>query len=168
MPSIGWRKNPSQTRVHSFSGAIECRGVGCKIVFQPIRKDQGFCSRTCRVKYFSLARSLGSILLERARREKRYQNIVNGFLFQIRVNDRNLPPHERARLALLLKPAIEKKAEEKQKKEGRELGGKATLPQKSAKGSIDTRQEIAKVAGVSHDTIHKSEIKEYPYPRPSL
>ena len=34
-------------------------------------------------------------------------------------------------------------------------GGKDKLPQKSAK-PIETREEIAKSAGVSHDTIHKT------------
>jgi hypothetical protein len=68
---------------------------------------------------------------------------------------RNLPAHERARLALLLKPAIEEKAKEQQ-------GTRIDIPQKSAKGfkPIDTRQEIAKLAGVSHDTVRKVEIIE--------
>lgn len=73
---------------------------------------------------------------------------------------RNLPPHERARLALMLKPTIEEKAKEKQQEEGRELGGKPTLLTKSTKGSIHTRKEIAKTAGVSEDTIHKVEAIE--------
>ena len=34
-----------------------------------------------------------------------------------------------------------------------EAGG--ALPQKSAKAVIDTRQELAKIANVSHDTIAK-------------
>ena len=67
---------------------------------------------------------------------------------------RNLPPHERIRLALLLKPAIEEKAKEKQ----RESGGAVVV--KSAKPPIHTRAEVAKIAGVSHDTIRKSEIIE--------
>jgi anti-sigma28 factor (negative regulator of flagellin synthesis) len=65
---------------------------------------------------------------------------------------RNLPPHERARLALLLKPVIEEKAEKRMKV------GKADPTQKSAEG--ETREEIARIAGVSHDTIRKSEIIE--------
>ena len=46
-------------------------------------------------------------------------------------------------LALRLKPVFEEKAKEKQ----REAGG--TVPQKSAKPPIETRNEIAKLAGVS-------------------
>lgn len=62
---------------------------------------------------------------------------------------RNLPAHERTRLALLLRPAIEEKAKEKQKEGG------GPVPQKSVEPPIDTQKEIAKLAGVSHDTVHK-------------
>lgn len=35
-----------------------------------------------------------------------------------------------------------------------------TILQKSVKGSLDTREELAKIAGVSHDTIHKMKVIE--------
>lgn len=60
---------------------------------------------------------------------------------------RNLSSYERIRLALLLKPAIEEKAEERMK------AGKADPVKKSAQGK--TREKIAKAAGVSHDTVSK-------------
>ena len=63
---------------------------------------------------------------------------------------RNLSAYDRSILALKLKPMIAEKAKENQKASG------GAVPQKSAK-PIDTRQELAKVAGVSHDTIHKVE-----------
>jgi len=62
----------------------------------------------------------------------------------------------RAELALKLEPIIAAKAKEKQKDEGRALGG--TLRQKSDKGAVDTKRELASIAGVSHDTIHKAKI----------
>lgn len=62
---------------------------------------------------------------------------------------RNLPLYERARLALRLKPVFAEKAKEQQ-------GERTDISQKSVKG-IDTQKELAKVAGVSHDTIHKVE-----------
>jgi phage N-6-adenine-methyltransferase len=62
---------------------------------------------------------------------------------------RNLPMYERARLALRLKPVFAEKARE------RMLSGKANPNQKSDEGM--TSKQIAKVAGVSHDTIHKVE-----------
>lgn len=66
---------------------------------------------------------------------------------------RNLPAYVRAKLALRLKPIIAEKAKEKEHER------KTTL-QKSAKSympEFDTRDELAKIAGVSHDTIAKVE-----------
>ena len=62
---------------------------------------------------------------------------------------RNLSAYDRSILALKLKPVIAEKAKERQ-------GTRTDICQKSDK-SIDTKKEIAKVAGVSHDTIHKVE-----------
>lgn len=73
---------------------------------------------------------------------------------------RNLPAHERARLALRLKPVIAEKAKEKQI----EAGG--ALRQKSDKAEIDTKKELAKIAGVSHDTIAKVDYIENNAPEP--
>ena len=64
---------------------------------------------------------------------------------------RNLSAYDRSILALKLKPVIAAKAKEKQSESG------GAVPQKSAKPPIETRQEIAKAAGVSHDTIAKVE-----------
>ena len=66
---------------------------------------------------------------------------------------RNLPAYERARLALRLKSYFTDKAKEK------EFERKTTC-QKSDKSfmpTVDTKKELAKVAGVSHDTIAKVE-----------
>jgi len=54
---------------------------------------------------------------------------------------------------LRLEPIIAAKAKEKQR------GGQGgiLLPQKSAK-AIETRESLASVAGVSHDTIHKAKV----------
>ncbi len=62
---------------------------------------------------------------------------------------RNLQSFVRCELALRLKPIIQTKAKE------RMLAGKADPTQKSSEG--ETRQELAKAAGVSHDTIGKTE-----------
>jgi hypothetical protein len=62
---------------------------------------------------------------------------------------RNLSAYDRSVLALKLKPVIAEKAKEQQ-------GTRTDICQKSDK-SIDTKKELAKVAGVSHDTIHKVE-----------
>lgn len=65
---------------------------------------------------------------------------------------RNISAYDRARLALELKPIIAEKAKENQ----RGGQGGVLLPQISAKAT-DTRQELAAIAGVSHDTIAKVE-----------
>lgn len=59
--------------------------------------------------------------------------------------------YDRSVLALKLKPIVAAKAKEKQIESG------GAVPQKSVKPPIDTQKEIAKAAGVSHDTIAKVE-----------
>jgi len=60
----------------------------------------------------------------------------------------------RVELALRLEPLIAAKAKEKQ----RESGG--AVCQKSDKPVIDTKKEVAKAAGVSHDTIAKAKERQ--------
>ena len=78
---------------------------------------------------------------------------VRFWIIKNQLGRRNLSAYDRSVLALKLKPMIAEKAKENQKASG------GAVPQKSAK-PIDTRQELAKVAGVSHDTIHKVETIE--------
>ena len=66
---------------------------------------------------------------------------------------RNLPAYERARLALRLKPVIAERANAN-KMAG--LKQNVSVCQKSDE-RIDTKKELATVAGVSHDTIAKVE-----------
>lgn len=65
---------------------------------------------------------------------------------------RNLPAYERARLALRLKPVIAEKAKAQQVRTDENR-----VCQISDKQAIDTKRELAKAAGVSHDTIAKVE-----------
>lgn len=69
---------------------------------------------------------------------------------------RNLSPGNRSLLALKLEKLFKEKAKENQKIHGGTAPGK-TLPQNSAEVNkpIETRKELAKIAGVSHDTIDK-------------
>ena len=66
---------------------------------------------------------------------------------------RNLSAYDRSILALRLKPIIAAQAKERQE----EGINQYSLCQKSDKAPIDTKKEIAKAAGVSHDTIAKVE-----------
>lgn len=65
---------------------------------------------------------------------------------------RNLSNYERSLLALKLKPIIAKKAEQNLHL----AGGKGCQKSDKVK-SIDTKKELATIAGVSHDTIHRVE-----------
>lgn len=76
---------------------------------------------------------------------------------------RNLPAHERARLALRLKPVIAERAKENIL--AVQNNNNSSAFQKSEK-QINTAKEIAKVAGVSHDTIAKVETIENKAPEP--
>ena len=69
---------------------------------------------------------------------------------------RNLSKYDRSILALRLKPVIAERAKEKEAE-------RKTTYQKSEKSSmptVNTTKEIAKLAGVSHDTIHRVETIE--------
>lgn len=86
---------------------------------------------------------------------KEFENreAVKEWIIKNQLGRRNIPPYVRAELALKLKPVIAEKAE----KNLHLAEGKGC--QKSDKVSaIDTKKELAKVAGVSHDTIHKVEV----------
>lgn len=73
---------------------------------------------------------------------------------------RNLSAYDRSRLALQLEDVIKAKAKERQKEHGGTAPGK-TLTQKSAEVKpIETREELAKIAGVSRDTIDKVRVIE--------
>lgn len=72
---------------------------------------------------------------------------------------------------MLLKPVIAEKAKEQQKQSGGDRKSaeyQESVMQKSAEpiSPVTTRQELAKVAGVSHDTIAKVERIEEEAPKP--
>lgn len=90
-------------------------------------------------------------------------------------NRRNLTKYELAQIALKFKPVIEAKAKENQGKRNdltsvRNLTNVDTEENKDTELTfiepaneikpIDTKKELAKIAGVSHDTIHKVEVIE--------
>ncbi len=66
------------------------------------------------------------------------------------VRHRDLNNYERSLLALKIKPDIAKKAKENQ-------GERTDLTSVRNLTNVDTKKEIAKLAGVSHDTIAKVE-----------
>lgn len=71
---------------------------------------------------------------------------------------RNLTAMQRAELALKLKEVVAAEAKRRQKEHGHTAPGKAkTLPPKLAEVKTETRDELAKIAGVSHGTLAKVE-----------
>lgn len=69
---------------------------------------------------------------------------------------RNLSNYDRSKLALRLEPLISAKAKARQYKGINQY----SLCQKSDEPSIDTKKELATIAGVSHDTISKVKVIE--------
>ena len=93
----------------------------------------------------------GGIRFETIPMQFESREAVKEWIIKNQLGRRNIPPYVRAELALKLKPVIAERAKERQ---GTRNDLK-DIPQKSA-GS-ETRDELAKAAGVSHDTIHKVE-----------
>ena len=77
---------------------------------------------------------------------------VKTWILRNQIGRRNLLPYVKAQLALQLKPIIAEEAKKRMK------AGKVDPVKKSAQGK--TRDELAAIAGVSHDTIHKVETIE--------
>lgn len=80
------------------------------------------------------------------------ENEVREWMILNQFGRRNLSNYQRSDLALKLEQLYSAKAKDKQKQAG------GALPQISAEAPIETRKELAKVAGVSHDTISKVKV----------
>lgn len=76
---------------------------------------------------------------------------VKIWMIQNQMGKRNATDFARTALALKLKPLLEQRALERMQ------AGKADPTQNSAEGTGETRQAVAKAAGVSHDTVRKVE-----------
>lgn len=74
------------------------------------------------------------------------------WVIQNQLGRRNLPPYDRSVLALKLKSEIQARA-----KANRVRTAENRVSQKSDEQKVSTKDELATIAGVSHDTIHKVE-----------
>ena len=81
------------------------------------------------------------------------RNDVIVWIIKNQFGRRNLPAYERARLALRLKPVIAERVE----KNLHLSGGAGVKGSQKSDNLSDTKHELAKAAGVSHDTIAKVE-----------
>lgn len=87
--------------------------------------------------------------------EKEFDNEDEAKIWIIRnqLARRNLPPHERVRLALILKPIVEQKIKDKEHE-------RKTTSQISDESPLRTDEEIGRLANVSRNTVRKSEVIE--------
>lgn len=86
---------------------------------------------------------------------------VMEWMFRHQLSRRNLTPAQRAEVALKLKPAIAERATAAKADAGKSagVGGKKVLTNSSKPISrVNTRKEVAKIAGVSEDTVRKTEV----------
>ena len=90
--------------------------------------------------------------------EKEFENRNDAleWIIKNQFGRRNLPAYERARLALKLKPVFAEKAKENQRI-GAEMTNTGCQKSDKAVAGVDTKKELAAVAGLSHDTIAKVE-----------
>lgn len=110
------------------------------------------------------------IPFETVSREFENRNEVIEWIIKNQFGRRNLPLHERARLALRLKSVITEKAKSNKQEAANKMnlivGNNVSAEICENVLPIDTREEIAKAAGVSHDTIAKVEKIEEAAPAP--
>lgn len=102
---------------------------------------------------FEISTKHSGILFNVVRKKFSSRNEVMAWIIQNQFGRRNLSAYDRSVLALKLKPLIQEKAKEKETE-------RKTTYQKSEKSNmptVNTTKELAKAAGVSHDTIHKVE-----------
>lgn len=108
-----------------------------------------------------------NIPFETVQREFDNRQAVVEWIILNQFGRRNLPIHERARLALRLKPAISERAKENERK-GAEITNTGSQKSVNPINKVDTQKELAKIAGVSHDTIAKVEKIENEAPAPVI
>lgn len=110
------------------------------------------------------------IPFETVSREFENRNEVIEWIIKNQFGRRNLPIHERARLALRLKPVIAEKAKSNKQEAANKMnlivGNNVSAEICKNVLPIDAREEVAKAAGVSHDTIAKVEKIEETAPAP--
>lgn len=90
--------------------------------------------------------------------EKRFVDraAVMQWMFTRQDSRRNWTPAQKAAVALKMKPAIEERA--KDNKGGRPSAKKPSTNSSKVSERADTRKEVAKIAGVSEDTVRKTEV----------
>lgn len=84
------------------------------------------------------------------------RNEAKGWMIRNQLGRRNLPNYERAKLALQLKPILQEEAKKRQ--EATQFGSNTAVLKSAPPSKV--RDELAKIAGVGHDTIEKVQVIE--------
>ena len=82
---------------------------------------------------------------------------LQAFVISENLHRRHLTPYQRCELAINLKKRIQKKAKERQRAHGGPAPGKKEALPPNLAEPVDTREELARIAGVSHGTFYKAE-----------
>lgn len=147
----------TQEEFESLKESILTEGIRDKIIFwidKDREKEESYVivdghNRYEILKKYKKMTDLEILKLHTTYKSFRNKDDVKEWMIKNQLARRNITAFQRAELALKLKPVIAEKA-----KENMSEGGKQGL-QKSV--NLNTQKEIAKSAGVSHDTIHKAE-----------
>lgn len=107
---------------------------------------------------FKISQSHG-IKFETLEKEFESREDVKIWIIKNQFGRRNLSAYDRSKLALELEPLIAGKARENLKTAGENFG-KGLQNSAKAIDKVDTRAELATIAGVSHDTIAKVKVIE--------
>lgn len=84
-----------------------------------------------------------------------YNRRLERWIINHQTGRRNLTKSQLVKAYASVEEQLKREAKERQA----EAGG--AVRQKSDKAVIDTKKELAKIAGVSHDTIHRVEVRHY-------
>ena len=101
---------------------------------------------------YSICTALGIPFAYEERSDFKDRNEVKAWIIERQLARRNLTPYQKTQLALAFEPMLRAEAKMKQSQ-----GGREKLPQNSSEAPEDreTREKVAKIGGVSHDTIRK-------------
>ena len=99
---------------------------------------------------YSICKRLGISFTYVERDDFPDRNVVKAWIIERQLARRNLTKYQKSRLAIAFEPILKEQARERQVQ-----GGREKLPQNSSEAPKDreTRNKVAEIAGVSHDTI---------------
>ena len=110
---------------------------------------------------YEIAQELG-IKYKTTNKDFASRSLAKEWIIKNQFGRRNLSPYQRGKLALKLKDEIAGRAKERQKEHGKTAPGRKTLEHNCAQVNRkdQTRDELARIAGVCHTTISRVSVIE--------